>query len=228
MSILINPFIIAAAGGGGGGGGGTPAFVNYTLGGSGALATSAVSDAFVATAGNCIVAMVSWSGVGDNRTPSITDTAGNTYTQLDRIYNANSGQVTVTFYAKNILGNASNVLTFSLDDVGGYLRVVAGQYSGLSTTAPVDQHNASTDGDVYEGTISSPSFTTTAANEVIVAMYSANVGASGWNDSFTSRVYDGSVEKGLADLIVSSIQTGYVVTLSSGLGYHNLMVVTLK
>ena len=121
-------------------------------------------------AGDLNLVAIGW---GDSNTTvsSVTDTAGNVYTLAvgptsvpDPAHSGTDQQS--LYYAKNIVASAANAVTvtFSSDTYIVDLRVA--EYSGVDSTNPVDvtahQTGSST-------TPSSGAFTTTAANDLIVA-----------------------------------------------------------
>ncbi len=121
--------------------------VNPTSGGGIALiqsassqgsAVSTLAQAFPAanTAGNLIVAFVRISTT--TATVAVTDSAGNVYN--DAIHQAQSadGSQTHIFYAKSIRGGA-NTVTASFSAANNHPYIAVFEYSGLSTTAPLDQ-----------------------------------------------------------------------------------------
>lgn len=88
----------------------SPSLVNFSAGGSqnGPFAT-ATSAAQNITAGNSIVVAMRWGA------SAVTDTAGNTYTQLAFLPgNPGSGDGCQFWYANNVKGNAANVVTATL------------------------------------------------------------------------------------------------------------------
>lgn len=200
--------------------------VTTTAGGSGAITlvttakgvnTSSASagatvatTAFAATTGNFIFVAVRWySGDG----VAVSDTAGNTYVQIDPV-NTGTGTYMASFYVKNIIGNASNVVTATLTN-GGHAAIYAAQYSGLSTTAPLDAH--STGFNASGTSVSTGTFTTTVANEVMVAVAmngeagSSPTAGSGYTLRNTDTTEGASA---LEDQIVTSIQTSVTASMS--------------
>jgi len=112
--------------------------VNTTTG-SAATSNSVACTAFATTSDNLIVVGVRSTGT----ISSVSDTAGNTYTAVAAsTFVAAIGNLRV-FYAKNITGNASNVITVTLSG-GDFTGIVAHQYSGLHTTSPLDTHTIKT------------------------------------------------------------------------------------
>jgi len=88
------------------------------------------------TSGNLIIALVRMSST--SQTVGVTDSAGNLYTDaVVQVQASDTHQVHI-FYAKNILGGANTVkASFSSTNNHPWLAIF--EYSGLSTTSPLDQ-----------------------------------------------------------------------------------------
>jgi subtilisin family serine protease len=129
-------------------------------------AVSSISVAFPAgnTAGNLIIAFVRASTTA--QTITLSDTAGNTYTQAVSQGQTTDGHQAAIFYAANIKSGANTVTaTFSGTNNHPFLAIY--EYRGLSTTNPLDKTSAA------QGTSATASSgataTTTAANELVFA-----------------------------------------------------------
>jgi len=99
---------------------------------------SSVSNAFAQanTAGNLIIAFVRMSST--TQTVSLSDTAGNQYSAAVSEAQSGDGHQIYIFYASNIRGGVNTVTaTFSAANNHPWLAIY--EYSGLSTTAPLDQ-----------------------------------------------------------------------------------------
>ena len=148
--------------------------------GSGGTGTSVSLPAFNAVSGNCIVAYIS----GDTPT-SVTDTAGNSYTQAV----AHQGAwIMSAWVAKSITANASNVVTFNFAVSSPGSSLAALQYSGVDTTAPVD---VTAEGSASATTsITSGAFVPTAGGETVVAFASPASGPPTWTQgtNYTIRL----------------------------------------
>lgn len=120
------------------------------------------------TTGNCIVAAVS---VQSATAPTVTDTAGNTYTDVGVLATQGTNRLRL-FVAKNITGNASNVVTANISPAANGLYIAAYEFSGVDTTTPVADSNTAT------GTgpsVSSPSLSIgTASSAAVVGVASLN------------------------------------------------------
>jgi methionine-rich copper-binding protein CopC len=129
-------------------------------------AVTSVSIAFPAsnTAGNLIIAFVRASTT--TQTITLSDSAGNSYSQAVSQAQTTDGHQTAIFYAPNIKAGANTVTaTFSASNNHPFLGIY--EYSGLSTTNPLDKTAAA------QGTTAAASSgataTTTVANELVFA-----------------------------------------------------------
>ena len=110
------------------------AFINYTDGGLVSATNSQSADAANHTTGNFLVVMVSRDIVN---AITVTDTAGNIYTQIGTDLNR-GGHYLGLFYCYNIIGNAANVVTATFSGTTtNYFTVAVYQFSGMGT---VDNH----------------------------------------------------------------------------------------
>ncbi|MBI2815785.1 MAG: putative Ig domain-containing protein [Acidobacteria bacterium] len=88
------------------------------------------------TAGNLIIAFVRYGTL--TNTVSITDSAGNVYTEAAMVQQLSEGDQARLFYAKNIAGGP-NTVTATFSDLSGFTWLAVHEYSGLSRTNPLDQ-----------------------------------------------------------------------------------------
>jgi len=114
------------------------------------------------TSGNLIlVAITQWNST----VSSVTDNKGNTYTAVTSAQHANTAtDYTQLYYAKNVAAGATTVtVTFSsgVGNIGIY------EYSGLSTTSPLDQVTSNTGAST---TPNGGTLTTTPDNELYFAV----------------------------------------------------------
>lgn len=172
LSILVN-----------GSGGGTGVAISQ----SNAVEGSAIGSLSVAfpganTAGRTILAFVRMSTT--TQTVTISDTAGNTYTQAVSQVQSTDGHQIRLFYAKNIAGKTNTVTaTFSGTNNHPWLSIY--EISGLSTTSPLDQ-TASAQGSNSAAVNTGATSTLQSASEFIF------VGAGFNTPSFTGSVTAGS------------------------------------
>lgn len=146
------------------------AFVNSTTG-SGSSVTSFSLSALNCTSGNLLVVLwTSQEGAGGD-TVSCSDSAGNTYTGLTIRGSGGLASARI-FYAYNITGSASNVITLTIGVSRRYMAAHALQFSGMDTTSAV---YAGESGGVGGGaaTISAGSISVTG-NAVAVACFTSS------------------------------------------------------
>jgi hypothetical protein len=125
-------------------------YVGAANGSSDSSGTSTATGAFTLTAGNHVY--VWFSREAADGSPTIADTAGNTYTLIENVASSNGDQWISHWYCANAAGNASNVVTVSHASAA-YRAVSARQYSGGAFTYINKQSN---------DTAGSASITTTA------------------------------------------------------------------
>ena len=155
------------------------------------------------TAGNLNVVAVGWGSNTSGLVSSVTDTKGNTYMlAVGPITAAVAGSGSI-YYAKNIVAAAAgtNTITVAFSPAVGVPDVRIAEYSGLSTTSPVDVVAASSG----TGTLSSSgSVTTTNANDLLLGSNNTTTGSSGPGTGFTQRIITGFNGNILEDEIVST------------------------
>ncbi len=101
---------------------------------SGTGGTTQATSAFNLGSGRLVVVTISWAAADVQ--PSITDTAGNTYTALTRGRDTTNGQYTQIFYVLSSTANASNVVTATWSGGGATYRsllVSPYTYSGTAS-----------------------------------------------------------------------------------------------
>lgn len=125
---------------------------------SGSLATDAINH----TTGNLIHV---WINIQNVSTVTVTDTAGNTYNEIGSAAN-NGANFVHHFYAKNITGNTSNVITIHFTGASGYTVIGVYQASGCDTSSPLDAHSE-TNGS--SSAISSATLTISGSAALIIA-----------------------------------------------------------
>ncbi|MDR3519800.1 MAG: DUF5018 domain-containing protein, partial [Candidatus Pacebacteria bacterium] len=190
---------------------------NYTYGNG----AQGVSTTLSITTGNLIAV-----GCGSNDSTAIasttvTDSAGNTFILATSTGDNNFHNAIGMFYAKNAIGNASDTITCNVNATS-YMSINVLQFSGLSTTSPLDVA-ASTQGSAGTS-ITSNTFSTSQANEVIVAFSTVQSAApttftqgSGYTSPFPAT----NTEEGGEYQIVSSTQTNTTASMS-WVGYEGL------
>lgn len=214
------------------------AFVSSTSGENfgGGEDTTIAATAFSVTTGNAIVVGIRfWDNDGGKSVSSVTDTAGNTYVRAGSAYTQASGTEMDVWYALNITGHASNVVTVTFSHGVAYRTVLAHQYSGFATSGSLFDAEINVGG--TGGTITTAASLTTAnANELIFAVFSVDSSAVTWTagsvggNSFTKRQETSNTACGCQEYIASATLTNATasVTCSDTSTAKGMHVVTLK
>lgn len=109
-----------------------------TYGWDGANNSTVASAAKNTTTGNLLaVCVTTQEGAGSTTIDSVADTAGNTYTAGTHYGAGGGGGMARWFYAYNITGNASNVVTATMSGNTRYKAIFQIEISGLDTSASV-------------------------------------------------------------------------------------------
>lgn len=177
-----------------------PSFVQETAALNGTANPSIISLSAASTSGNLIIVAVTHDNQRAN-VSSITDNKGNTYTRaisgMDWGTNGNQARSEL-WYAANITGGGTPVAaTVSLSaSPNSFVQLHISEYSGLATTAPLDQVSHTSAKGSFNGTFSTASTVTTSANELVFGhceMWSGTVGAGA---GFTARsTFGGNIEE---------------------------------
>lgn len=208
---VLGPILVSPSAAGGGG---TITLVNHTSADntSGTNLPTFSAGAISTTNGNMIGVCVGYLSTAG--TITVTDTASNTYTALTAQPRFSTDYFVQFFYAKNITGNASNVVTMHQSGATtSFPAIVVLEYSNLNTSSPADVDNK---GAVSSSSpVTSQTFTTASANEAILACANTAgsgtyVAGSGYTIQETTTHKLASVE----DKIVSSIQTSVTASMS--------------
>jgi hypothetical protein len=159
----------------------------------------------------------------------VTDTAGNTYHRLGQIQI--TGVCLLAFLAKDIVANASNVLTMTwgASPIFSYLNAL--EFSGIDLTAPRDASQVWLAG---TNTLTMPAYSTFYADEVITMGCQVSATGSTWTAGSgftipsgatpTDNVLTGQYQ------IVSSLQTNVTTTQivnNSGTAANECVLVSL-
>ena len=155
------------------------AFVQVNAASGSSTNTESVAFTSNTTAGDLILV---GSDFSSGSISSVTDTQGNTFTQVGSALHNPNGHYAVLFYAANIKGGADTV-TAKISASASFLQVYLTEYSGVATSSPLDVQA----GAVGTGsTVSSGSATTTVADDLIFGyMDSGGTGSTG--SGFTQR-----------------------------------------
>lgn len=209
------------------------AYVGSTSGDnySGSTTTTPAASAFSVSTGHAIIVGIRYVRTAAEAVSSCSDTASNTYQSAGASVNDGFDTILELWYALGVTANASNVVTCTMSAAVAYWGVVAADYSGIATTSAFDQ--AATGVENSGGvTVTSGSFTTTQADELIVGVAQTNILDATWSTGTglsTIRVQGTSNITMLADAIVSTIQTGATATMSnSASNAKTLAVATFK
>ena len=142
-------------------------YVNGAVNFNEAAGSTIAAPATNHTAGNLLVVFVSSKNGDGTDVTAIADTAGNTYTRITGIVSRYAGWSEIEmWYAKNITGNANNIVTVTFNASYTNRGIQVLQYSGCDPTAPLDQ---SAVGEDFTATPATANITTTQADEVLVA-----------------------------------------------------------
>ncbi|HEX9059156.1 MAG TPA: hypothetical protein VF941_03160 [Clostridia bacterium] len=209
--------------------------VNKAIGQSTPAGNSVPTSAGInVTAGNLLVVGARASANGATITPS--DTAGNTFVSIGTLTdNTGLGDLQV-WYVKNCLGNASDIFTATWNQTPSNRSIIALQYSGIDTTAPLDATPTIVNLTGTNSSATTGAFSTVNANELIVGFLAwdngtaASVGLIG-GATPTLEEDTASASTGLAaeDLIVSSIQTNITAAMgTNGSGDLIFLVASFK
>lgn len=191
---------------------------------------SNAATSFTITLTNTVTGNFIWVGIasGLGTVTSVTD-GTNTFTAGVADYNYNASNHMIWYYAKNITGAASHVITVNLS---GSLSVdgIAREYSGIDTNAPTDQTAQNT------GSSSTPSSgatsTTTQASELVIGFFGCGSSVtetlgSGFSN-LTVATVSASASAAAEDLIVSSTGTQTATFGTSTIFNWGCQVATFK
>lgn len=140
------------------------ALINRDQGGGSDAGSTIATPSRAHTAGNLLVAMFSWQ---ISSFTSIADTAGNTWHDTGINFTGGNNIMRI-YYAYNISGNASNVVTVTLSGGGTYRTIVVYEISGAGTSDPLN--TTSTGTDTTGTSITTATLTISATSEIICAL----------------------------------------------------------
>lgn len=130
--------------------------------------TSVVTAAFGAalTAGNCVVGHVSFQNAGLSGTEltTVTDSAGNSYTIIDRQEIAGTGLYLASFLKANIAAGSGVTVTANFSVGVAFRRISAQEFSSQATAGQPNQHKINSSATFGTGTdaVTSTTAVTTA------------------------------------------------------------------
>jgi len=190
-----------------------------------ASGTTLAAGALSVTTGNALAVFVGY--LAATNTATVADTAGNTFT-LGAACNEDGNEHGIWFWAANVTGNASDVVTVTFGLSQGHREITVFQFSGASTSAPKDFNGACGTNNSITPTATSAAFTTTAANEVLLAGVQGGTNSNTFTAGagYTLGTAIGGVAGGRTEFkSVSAIQTG--VTASMTFGTNTAWAVTI-
>jgi hypothetical protein len=133
------------------------------------------------TTGNTVIVFIKWENSASPDVDSVTDTAGNTYTEVAEFTHSSGVEPAgALYYATNITGNASNVVAVNFAAAPAILfsRILVEEFSGLATSSVTDgvvQTNSGT------GTSFSTSNISTSSAGLVVLGVGGFTGLSSWD-----------------------------------------------
>lgn len=188
-------------------------FVQATAQMDQALGASITSSAFATnpTVGNTVIVVAwTWSGNTASAIPTISDTAGNSYTtQAQKVTGPNGGWGGIAIYSASVKTAAANYkITLTLPDSYSQINAIAMEYSGVGA---VDKTTA-VNGTTSTVTVATTAATTSASELVVsgfsllapASNYSSITAASGYTQRAVQLVNAGDVAGSEADKIVGA------------------------
>lgn len=144
-----------------------------------AVGTSTTASFANTTAGNLIIVAAETRG---GSTMSVSDSAGNTFTEVKTVtFNFTISRLSL-YYAANIVGGADTVKLVDNGTSGSAKHLHVFEYSGLATVSPLDQSTTSVAVAGSGLSIATGFLTTTNASELLFAA----AGTAGQTETFTA------------------------------------------
>lgn len=157
------------------------------------------------TAGNLLVCFFNGTASG---TPGISDSAGNTWTQLfDSVNSPSSGEHCTAWYT--IAKGGANTVTLTDTGISGFIGACCGEWANVNALDINQRQN----------TANTPTVTTNHATETLIGLFASNGGYTGGGASLTQReaiALTGTNFAIMADRDVTSTQTGYTTSAVGG------------
>jgi hypothetical protein len=178
-----------------------------------------ISATLSATSGNLLVVMCR-QGTTSNDTQSVADTAGNTfYPVISTAVPKDQTDMIKMWYAKNIRGSAADGVTCSFGGNLIAISIIVLQYSGADPVAPLDTKATGvveSSAGTYSKSATTTTFSTVAANEVIVVCASEDTSGLTFSAGTGYTVESQNTQYAACeDRIVSSIQAAATASMSS-------------
>ncbi len=190
------------------------AFVQQASGAApGSTQTFSVSFSSKTTAGNLILVGFDKDG---SQIPTVTDSQGNTFTEIGNELTSPVGSHSRLYCASNIHGGADSVtVTYSASST--YLELYVTEYSGINTTNPIDGQSGNSGS---AGAVTSKSVTTTTAGDIIYG-WSAADWACTVGSGFSARA---TLNNNLVEDMTSGGAGAYAATATANNGWTMQMV----
>lgn len=192
-------------------------------------ATSIACPAISTTTGNLLVIFFRQSG-NTNLPSSVADTAGNTFHGNGQADISGVGGDAIThYYAYNITGNASNVVTVTWGGNESFRAITCLEFSGVGSSDPLDQ--VVTTRQSSSTSITSGSVTTTQNDEIIaIGVGTGSTSATYTPDTgYTLGPTVTSKDAASEYKVVSSIQGGITPAMSADVTTNwGMVVATFK
>lgn len=183
--------------------------VNTASGTSDGSATTLAATAASHTTGNALYVAVVWSGNVNANIP--TDTAGNTYVSTGQKASNGTSDHTEIFYAENITGNASNIVTAHFASAATFRRVMVHQVSGSATSGSFTTGQGGTAVALAAASVTTSNWTTSGANAYLFAGMGSSGSTTDANvvagTSYAKELHNIGTDSGTEDRIVSSTGT---------------------
>ena len=189
--------------------------------------TSSVTATFASaqTAGDINLFIVGWADF-TSTVSSVTDSKGNVYTLAVGPTRSSGNASQSIYYAKNIASAVANAntVTVTFSTAVAYPDLCILEYSGVSTTTPVDVSAAA----ASTGTaLDSGAMATTVANDWIVLGDYIQHGTTSEGGGFTERLYDDDSQVA-ADAIEGTAGTYHATATQDSTGWWILSAVALQ
>lgn len=212
-----------------GSGAGSVAHVQTNISANNAASAANVSQAFGSnnTAGNIIVAAVTWFGPG---TITCSDSRGNSYTTVRVALDSSENQSLGVCYALNVAAGANTVTGTFSGGASTFRAISVSEFSGIATTGALDVHAGVGGG---SGTAVSSSAVSTTQNNDLVYGVVIDTSGTNWNETgitagsgFTEHgETDGLSPESQVQTTAGSIAASWTFAVSSR---YNAIVATFK
>lgn len=187
--------------------------VGTGVSGSGNSVASVSTSAKSTTTGNLNVVFVKWES-GGNAVSSLTDTAGNTYTQVGSTITHTLGEpFCAMFYCENATGNAANQFTINFTGSGNnFIVILAEEFSGITTSSSTD--GSPTTANTGNGTTFTTGDITTSTSGLVIMGVGGFTALS--SQSGTQGNPDFSIGVAGSDTFFAYLLSGSAQTVSPG------------